>query len=72
MKNILSYQCGSVFTGKEIKEWIAYHLKNKTSHTRQANYLRRFFSLKDDKLYSLCKDDYSSCASYKQFMFINK
>jgi len=34
MKNILSYQCGSTFTGKEIKEWIAYHLKNKTSHTR--------------------------------------
>lgn len=69
MKNILSYQCGSVFTGKEIKEWIAYHLKNKTGHTRHANYLKRFFSLKDDKLYYLCKNNYSSSASYGEYMF---
>ena len=69
MKNILSYKLGSVFSGKEIKEWINYHLENKTSHTKQALYLKRFLNINDENHYMLYKDGYPSSETYNEYYF---
>lgn len=71
MKNILSYNLNTRFTGKEIKDWIRFHLNNKTSHTKQAYYLKKFLNLKDNKIYKLQKGDYRPSASYNKFIFTN-
>lgn len=70
MKNIISYKIGTKFSGKEIKEWINYHINNKTSHTKQAQCMKKFLNLKDDEVYILCKENYSSCSSYGAYYFI--
>lgn len=52
--NILSYPEGSIFTGKQILEFIAYHINNKTGKTNIAKYMKRKFSnVKPDKQYKL-------------------
>lgn len=71
MKNILSYNLGTCFTGKEIKDWIRFHLDNKTSHSKQASYLKKFLNLKDNKVYKLEKGYYFPSASYNKYIFIN-
>lgn len=70
MKNILSYSLGTQFSGREIKDWITYHLDHQTSHTKQAKYLRRFLTVNDDDKYKLCKENYSSCGSCGEYMFV--
>lgn len=44
MKNILSYQPGTVFTGKEILDWAKFHVENDTSHARQGRRILRLYS----------------------------
>ena len=43
MKNILSYQPGTVFSGQEILDWANYQIKNKTSHYRQGLRVLRLY-----------------------------
>ena len=51
MKNILSYI--TPVSGKEIKEWILYHLERQTSHTRDALKLKRYLNVKDTGMYKV-------------------
>ena len=51
IKNILSYQPGTLFTGAEIKAWVKEQLENHTSHERLAHYMTHFSKMKDDRLY---------------------
>lgn len=63
MKNILSYEYGTKFTGKEIHEWAQFQIKNNTSHVKYAKIiLKRFKNLKPEKLYSI-KTSYQGTAS---------
>ena len=41
MRNILSYQHGR-FTGAEIREWIKYHIDNKTEYYKIAWSMRQY------------------------------
>lgn len=53
MKNILSYN-NCKFCGKEIREWICYHVKNKTKYTRIAKSMIRYVdTLVDDRIYRI-------------------
>ena len=70
MKNILSYPIGTLFLGREIKEWISYNLKNKTSHTKQARYLRKYLNVHDDENYMFERGEYVSSASYRKPIFV--
>ena len=51
MRNILSFQPNTKFRGKEIKEWIKYHLENKTSHSVSAKKMEKYLNISDDKEY---------------------
>lgn len=70
MKNILSYQLGSSFSGKEIKDWIRENLNPNSSHYSIAKSLSHFLTLKDNKRYILAKENYSSCESYNHYIFL--
>lgn len=61
MKNILSYPLGTLFTGKEIKEWITYHTNNKTSKSRIAKKMIDYLTIDDNYLYCLTHGD--TCSS---------
>lgn len=50
MENILSYVKRPV-SGREIKEWIRYHVLNETEYTRIARRMTRYLSCSDDRLY---------------------
>ena len=53
MKNILSYQNGR-FTGTEIREWIEYHINNKTEYYKIAYSMRRYLgTIHDDRKYGI-------------------
>lgn len=52
MKNILSYQYGTIFTGKVINDFINYHINNNTSHKKDAIRLAKQFIFKDNCFYS--------------------
>jgi len=39
VKNILSYKSGTIFTGKEINDWINFHLNHETGQRKQAIFL---------------------------------
>ena len=63
MRNILSYEIGTQFTGQEILDWAQYQVNNKTSHKKQGEIiLRRFNKIKPTKLYFL-KTNYQGTAS---------
>lgn len=54
MRNILSYQPGTQFTGFEIIQWAKFQVSRKTSHMRQgAHILRRFGNVKPERLYTV-------------------
>lgn len=69
MKNILSYPVGTLFRGREIKEWIDYHMNHETSHTREAKHLQRYLSCQDDEIYVFKRGTYNSSASYNKPVF---
>ena len=53
MKNILSYHNGR-FTGTEIREWIEYHINNKTEYYKIAYSMRRYLrTIHDDREYGI-------------------
>ena len=54
MRNILSYQPNSYFIGAEIREWIEYHINNKTEYYRIAWSMRRYLeTIYDDREYGI-------------------
>ena len=68
VRNILSCTRGTLFTGKEIKEWIDYHTNNETSKTKIANSLSKYTNINDTHLYAVRKDPYSK--SSNQFILV--
>ena len=68
-RNIISYKLGTRFTGREIKDWIQYHLDNETSHTKVANTMRDYLNrLEDDVMYYLYKENYKSSENYNEYL----
>lgn len=54
MRNILSYQQGTKFTGKEILDWANFQVENETSHKEQGlSILYRFSNINPDRLYQI-------------------
>lgn len=53
MKNILSYQNGTMFTGKEIIDWANYQVNNKTSKSKYGLRILKYYkdTLKFDRKY---------------------
>lgn len=43
MKNILSYQPLTRFTGKEILDWAKFQIENNTSHVKQGKRILRLY-----------------------------
>ena len=56
MKNILSYKLGTVFKGREIKDWILYHTNNETSKSKIAKRMTEYLTIDNDEWYYLWKD----------------
>lgn len=67
-KNILSYKLGTVFTGKEIKEWIQFQLDNETYRSSVARDMKKYLNISDEGKYVLYKDEYWASASYGQYL----
>lgn len=61
MKNILSYEPGTLFSGKEIIEWAKYQIENRTSHYSQGNRVIRLYgaTLNPVRMYEI-KSSYES------------
>jgi len=53
MRNILSYQTGSRFSGKEINEFCEEQLRNHGSHYHEAHHLYMHYTFKDSRTYEL-------------------
>lgn len=51
MKNILSFK--QPLLGKEIKEWVSFHVANETEYTPIAKDLMRFDNLADEESYRI-------------------
>lgn len=64
MKNILSYTNKSI-KGKEIKEWIRFHIENQTEYTKEAQQMIDYLNISDDAEYKICRGDYQ--ASERKF-----
>ncbi len=53
MKNILSFN-GKTISGREIKDWIFYHIEHETSYSRIAKSMVRYVdTLVDNRLYRI-------------------
>lgn len=50
MKNILSYVNRPVY-GREIREWVQYHVLNETEYSRIARRMTCYLNCLDDRLY---------------------
>ena len=63
MRNILSYEIGTQFTGQEILDWAQHQVKHQTSHQKQGEIiLRRFHNLNPTKSY-IVQTNYRGTAS---------
>lgn len=52
MKNILSYQPLTTFSGEEILNWANFQIQNETSHKKQGQrILDRFYNLNKNRKY---------------------
>ena len=60
MKNILSYARGTKIKGKEIKEWVRFHIENQTEYTDIANNMIRYLNISDDAEYQISKGNYQA------------
>ena len=69
-RNILSCIRGTVFTGKEIKDWINWHVNNESSKSHIARQLAKYDNIDDDALYTIGKGDYRSSNSYNKFIIM--
>ena len=55
IKNILSYSAGTVFSGKEIKDWIVYNLSHPSSKTLMAKRMAKYLNISDSRHYFLLR-----------------
>ena len=66
MKNILSYQPGSIFTGKELNDFFSHAIENKTSKAKIAKKYVERVRFKDNRLYQMgrgkMRDSGAECA----------
>ena len=69
-RNILSCKPGTRFYGKEIKEWIKWHIDHETSKQKIAKQMERFLNIEDDQLYYLTKGNYSSSSSMNKYLVV--
>lgn len=69
-RNILSCVNGTVFTGKEIKNWINWHANHNTSKTKIAKRLLKYNDIDDTTLYTIEKGQYKSSNSYNKFVIV--
>ena len=69
MQNILSFQPKTKIQGKIIKNWIKYHINNKTSHSKEASKMIKYLNISDNKHYYIKRGEYQ--ASARQFIVIN-
>ena len=71
MKNILSYQPGSIFTGKELNEFFSYAIEHKTSKAKIAMKYLDHFKFKDNRLYRMyrgkMRDGGPMCSMFLMF-----
>lgn len=68
MRNILScYPC-TRFKGKEIKEWIRFHIENQTEYTKEAQKMIDYLNISDDVEYKIYRGTYQ--ASERKFCVI--
>lgn len=52
MRNILSYQPSTIFSGEEILNWASFQIQNDTSHKKQGQrILDRFYNLNKNRKY---------------------
>lgn len=52
MRNILSYEIGTQFSGQEILDWAKHQVEAETSHKKYGEIiLRRFSKIKPNKMY---------------------
>ena len=51
MRNILNYRYGTLFTGKEIKDWCQDQVENSRDHKKEAKYIISHYGLIDNVLY---------------------
>ena len=65
VRNILSYSPYTKFKGKEIKEWIKFHIENQTEYTKEAKRMVGCLNISDDVDYAIHKGDYE--ASERKF-----
>lgn len=65
MKNILSYNPGAKFKGKEIKDWIKFHIENQTEYTKEANKMIKYLNISDNVEYQINRGYYQ--ASKRQY-----
>ena len=68
MKNVLSYQPGSIFTGKELNDFFSYAIENKTSKAKIVKKYVEHFRFKDNRLYQMgrgkMRDSGPECAMF--------
>ena len=69
-KNILSYQPNTIFNGREIKEWIRFHIEHETSKSKIAKKMEHYLSIDDDNKYKIIKEPYRSCQSAGDYLIM--
>lgn len=65
MRNILSYAPCTRFAGKEIKEWIKFHIENQTEYTKEAQRMTDYLNISDEVEYTIHRGNYQ--ASERKF-----
>ena len=61
MKNILSFLPGTPILGSDIRIWFEFHTKNKTSHTREATFMKNHYNnINDNNYYQIVLSHESS------------
>ena len=55
MRNIFSYKEGSLFSGKEIKDFCKDQIENRKSHAKEAKRIYFHYNLKDFTIYALAR-----------------
>lgn len=70
-RNILSYALGTPFSGKEIKNWIQWHMTHKCGEkTKMASAMKDYLNIEDNVQYCLSKNTYHSAENFGKYFVI--
>ena len=74
MKNILSYQPGTPFSGADIIEWAKFQIENNTSHALQADHiLVHYKNISPNEEYAVYTSYRgTSCGELRKIPFLRK